>query len=41
MKSLVLKGKISEVIRQIKLMQKELELKEYDKWIFYPEIRSK
>ena len=40
MKSLVLKGTISEVIRQIKLMEKELELKEYDNWIFNPEIRS-
>ena len=41
MKTIVLKGKISEVIRQIKLMEKELELKEYDNWIFHPEIRSK
>lgn len=40
MKSFVLKGKISEVIRQIKLMQKELELKEYDNWIFHPELMS-
>ena len=41
MRSFILKGKISEVIRQIKLMEKELELKEYDNWIFYPEIRIK
>ena len=40
MKSLVLKGTISEVIRQIKLMQIELKLKEYDNWIFYPALRS-
>lgn len=39
MKSFILKGKISEVIRQIKLMKKELKLKEYDNWIFHPEMR--
>lgn len=40
MESFVLKGTISEVIRQIKLMEKELEFKEYDNWIFHPERMS-
>ena len=36
MKSFILKGKISDIIRQIKLMQIELKLKEYENWVFYP-----